>query len=131
MSGGQAASFWLGRAAHKLDQPGERQAALGVLEGLPGPGSYQVAENPRSPGRGRDPGTRRCQAPGNSPACGSGQAVAGACPRHELVGVDAARDVLVGVGESLVVDVQAFHLIGARTTYASRPGAEPQAAAVQ
>jgi hypothetical protein len=37
---------WLGRAIHELDQPGERQAALGVLEGLLGPRSYQVTENP-------------------------------------------------------------------------------------
>jgi hypothetical protein len=38
---------WLGRSVHQLDQPGERQAALGVVEGPPGPRAYQVAENPR------------------------------------------------------------------------------------
>jgi hypothetical protein len=37
---------WLGRAVHELDQPGERQAALGVIEGLLGSRTYQVAENP-------------------------------------------------------------------------------------
>ena len=40
-----------------------------------------------------------------------GQAVAGACPGHELIGVDAARDVIVGIGESVGVDLQAFHLV--------------------
>ena len=33
-------------AVHKLGQPGERQAALGVIEGLLGSRTYQVMENP-------------------------------------------------------------------------------------
>jgi hypothetical protein len=101
---------WLGRAVHELDQPGERQAALGVIEGLLGSRTCQVAEDPClwiEVGVGELLAIRHR----NSPACGSGQPIAGACPRYEFVGVDAARDVLVGVGEGIGVDVQAFHLV--------------------
>ena len=42
---------WLGRATRELDQPGEGQAALGVIEGVSGSRAYEVAENPVSGSR--------------------------------------------------------------------------------